>query len=138
MRLTLVTLTAVAAVGISAMVPDTASAQRWGRGWRGGGWGPGIAGFAAGAVIGGALAAPRYGYYGGGYGYGPYDGYYDGGPVAVAPGYGGGPSYVEGGPGYAAGPGGGGDVNYCMQRYRSYDPQSGTFLGYDGARHPCP
>ena len=22
--------------------------------------------------------------------------------------------------------------------YRSYDPASGTFLGYDGARHPCP
>ena len=27
---------------------------------------------------------------------------------------------------------------YCAQRYRSYDPASGTFLGYDGARHPCP
>jgi BA14K-like protein len=25
----------------------------------------------------------------------------------------------------------------CAQRYRSYDPQTGTFLGYDGARHPC-
>jgi BA14K-like protein len=25
----------------------------------------------------------------------------------------------------------------CAQRYRSYDPESGTFLGYDGARHPC-
>jgi hypothetical protein len=29
----------------------------------------------------------------------------------------------------------GGD--YCAQRYRSYDPQSGTFMGYDGRRHPC-
>ena len=29
-------------------------------------------------------------------------------------------------------------VAYCMQRYRSYDPRSGTFLGYDGLRHPCP
>jgi len=28
--------------------------------------------------------------------------------------------------------------DYCAQRYRSYDPASGTFLGYDGARHPCP
>jgi uncharacterized protein RhaS with RHS repeats len=27
---------------------------------------------------------------------------------------------------------------YCMQRYRSYDPASGTYLGYDGLRHPCP
>jgi hypothetical protein len=26
---------------------------------------------------------------------------------------------------------------YCMQRYRSYDPASGTFLGNDGRRHPC-
>jgi hypothetical protein len=25
----------------------------------------------------------------------------------------------------------------CAQRYRSYDSESGTFLGYDGARHPC-
>lgn len=27
---------------------------------------------------------------------------------------------------------------YCAQRYRSYDPASGTYLGYDGIRHPCP
>jgi hypothetical protein len=25
----------------------------------------------------------------------------------------------------------------CAERYRSYDPKSGTFLGYDGRRHPC-
>lgn len=25
----------------------------------------------------------------------------------------------------------------CARRYRSYDPASGTFLGYDGKRHPC-
>jgi hypothetical protein len=25
----------------------------------------------------------------------------------------------------------------CAQRYRSYDPGSGTYLGYDGQRHPC-
>jgi hypothetical protein len=30
-----------------------------------------------------------------------------------------------------------GDANYCAQRYRSYDPRSGTFMGYDGRRHPC-
>lgn len=29
-------------------------------------------------------------------------------------------------------------VGYCMQRYRSYDPQSMTYLGNDGYRHPCP
>jgi BA14K-like protein len=30
-----------------------------------------------------------------------------------------------------------GDASYCAQRYRSYDPASGTYLGYDGLRHPC-
>jgi hypothetical protein len=25
----------------------------------------------------------------------------------------------------------------CAQRYRSYDPASGTYRGYDGNRHPC-
>ncbi len=29
-------------------------------------------------------------------------------------------------------------VNYCLQRFRSYDPGSGTYLGSDGFRHPCP
>ncbi len=26
---------------------------------------------------------------------------------------------------------------YCQNRYRSFDDQSGTFLGYDGKRHFC-
>ena len=25
-----------------------------------------------------------------------------------------------------------------MRRFRSYDPRSGTYVGYDGQRHPCP
>lgn len=25
----------------------------------------------------------------------------------------------------------------CARRYRSYDPASGTFIGYDGRRHSC-
>jgi hypothetical protein len=29
-------------------------------------------------------------------------------------------------------------VAYCAQRYRSYDAASGTYLGFDGNRHPCP
>ncbi len=28
-------------------------------------------------------------------------------------------------------------ISYCSQRYRSFDPASGTFLGYDGQRHYC-
>jgi hypothetical protein len=87
----------------------------------GGGFGPG---FAAGAIIGGAVASQSYGYYGGQGYYAPgyYDDqYYDAGPVAVAP-----------------APGGDDAVAYCMQTYQSYDPASGTYLGYDGFRHPCP
>jgi hypothetical protein len=109
--------------------PAVHTVQWRGRGWGGRGWGLGgaAAGLAAGAIVGGAIAAtqPWYGYgyapgyYGYGYGYGP--GYsYD-------PGY------------YSYGyPAGGRDVAYCEQRYRSYDPASGTYLGYDGLRHPCP
>lgn len=95
--------------------------------WRGhGGWGWGLGGFAAGAIIGSAIASPYY--YGGYYPYGYYGAYpaYDYPPPAP---YYGGPSY--GGPA-------GGDAAYCAQRYRSYDPATGTFLGYDGLRHPCP
>jgi hypothetical protein len=29
-------------------------------------------------------------------------------------------------------------IEYCIQRYRSYDPYSMTYMGYDGRRHPCP
>ena len=33
---------------------------------------------------------------------------------------------------------GGRTVEYCMRRFRSYDPNSGTYLGNDGYRHRCP
>lgn len=29
-------------------------------------------------------------------------------------------------------------VAYCVSRFQSYDIASGTYLGYDGLRHPCP
>ena len=42
-------------------------------------------------------------------------------------------------PGYYPPPPPPGDpVAYCMSRFKSYDPGSGTYLGYDGLRHPCP
>ena len=28
-------------------------------------------------------------------------------------------------------------IQYCTSRYRSYDPASDTFMGYDGIRHRC-
>jgi hypothetical protein len=84
-----------------------------------------IPGVVAGAVVGGALAADSYAYYGGPAYYGP--GYYD-------------DQYSDDSAVVAATPAPGGDdaVAYCMQTYRSYDPASGTYLGNDGLRHPCP
>jgi hypothetical protein len=85
--------------------------------WRGGwGWGAPVAGgLIAGAIVGGALAAPYY--------YGP--GYYPG------------PAYY-GAPAYAPPPGDDDSESYCMQRFKSYDPNTGTYLGKDGRRHSCP
>jgi hypothetical protein len=113
--------------GLQSQASPSIEAVRYRGGWRGG-RGVGIgAGFVAGALIGGAIAGSQYGYGPGPYGYSGY-----------APGYA--PGYYDQGDideGYVAvGPGGGGGS--CAQRYRSYDPRSGTFLGFDGLRHPCP
>ena len=32
---------------------------------------------------------------------------------------------------------GGTDYDYCARKYRSWDPYSKTYLGYDGRRHYC-
>lgn len=29
-------------------------------------------------------------------------------------------------------------VRDCMRRFRSYDPRTRTYIGYDGYQHPCP
>lgn len=97
-----------AALGCALVLTAAPANARWGH-HHGWGWGAGAAGFAAGAVLGSTLASPYY--------YGP-------------------PSYYayEPTPGYV-----GGDAEaYCEQRFRSYDPASGTYMGYDGRRHPCP
>jgi BA14K-like protein len=106
------------------------------RGDRGRNFGRGV-GIAAGVAAGSALAYGAYGGYGYGYGYDPYyaDTYaYDDG------------AYYD--PGYTVAfdqplvgveqPVGVDASSYCAQRFRSYDPASGTYLGYDGMRHPCP
>jgi hypothetical protein len=77
----------------------------------------------AGAVVGGAIASQSYGYYGGPGYYAP--GYYD-------------DQYYDDSAAVAVAPEGGDDAAYCSQRFRSYDPASGTYLGNDGYRHPCP
>ncbi len=85
--------------------------------WRGG-YGYGIgAGVAAGMLLGAGIAARPY----------YYDPYY-------------GPAYYGPPVAYGPPPGAVDDdaVGYCMQRFKSYDPSSGTYLGYDGLRHPCP
>jgi MFS family permease len=116
------------ALVIKNAVPASVENVQWRRGWRGGGWGWGgaAAGFIAGAVVGSALTAPYY------YGYGPYyPGPYYYGPPAP-PDYG-----PPAGPAYGA-PVAGDAAAYCAQRFKSYDPATGTYLGYDGVRHPCP
>ena len=50
-----------------------------------------------------------------------YDGYYDGGYYGYDD-----TGYDDSG------------VAYCIQRFKSYDTASRTYLGYDGNRHPCP
>lgn len=109
---------AAAPIGPAPMLSPGASDTvpvRW-RG-RGGGGAELAAGLATGLIIGGLLAPPRY--YVAPYPY-PYQyGYYP-------------PRYI--------GPVGYGEPSweaYCFSRYRSFDPFSGTYLGYDGRRHYC-
>jgi hypothetical protein len=125
----------VAAAPTGSFASRASVASGSGRSWNNGGWHngwrhgyrPGL-GFAAGLAVGSGL----------GYGYGGYyDGYYgddyayndDG--YAYSDGY-----YDAGAPGYVVSSND--DPASCAQRYRSYDPASGTYLGYDGQRHPCP
>jgi hypothetical protein len=75
----------------------------------------GLFGLATGAILGSAFS---------GYGYGP--GYYGNGYYGNGAGY-----YGYNGSGYN------GDHAACAEKYRSYDPASGTYLGYDGERHQC-
>ena len=116
----------VGRVGVGRVGGRYVGAGRWAGGWRRPGYG-----LAAGAVVGGALAA---GSYYGGYGY----------DNSYGSGYGNYPSYNNTSYGYDSGYQNsyGYDQNYyssyCAQRFRSYDPSTGTYLGYDGIRHSCP
>lgn len=119
----------------NAAASNVETVRFYGRGF---GWEFG-AGVLGGAIIGGALAAPYY------YGYSPYyypPAYYGAPYPAYAvppPGYGPPPpGYGAPPPGYGPQAAGGDAAAYCARKYHSYDPATGTFLGNDGARHPCP
>jgi hypothetical protein len=123
----------------AAPAPEVTTVQYRGRHYRGG---------------------PRhYGRYGYGYGprrygprgYGPRGGYYYGRPY-YRRGYNPGAAAAAGVAGLAAGAIIGGAIAsqnaapvarsddwiaYCSSKYRSFDPASGTYLGYDGLRHVC-
>jgi hypothetical protein len=118
--------------GVLAASVAPASADEWNHPHA---WGP-VA--AAGDIVDGTVAAvtsPLWapGYYGDGpdyryrrdyaYGDGPYENY--------------GLPLVEGRSAFVDEPTGD-DVAYCQAHFRSYDPSSGTYLGYDGMRHSCP
>jgi hypothetical protein len=105
------------AAQVAAATNDLVTPVRW-RGHRGGGAAIG-AGIFAGALLGAGIAASRP--------------YYGPGPYYYGPAYYGPPPAAYYGP-----PGDDDAVAYCMRRFKSYDPGSGTYLGYDGYRHPCP
>lgn len=82
----------------------------------------GAAGFAIGTLFGNAAARPR-----------TY--YYAPAPVYVAPPP---PIVYEPAPVYyAPAPWTPDWYAYCASRYGSFDPRSGTFVGFDGYRHMC-
>ncbi|WP_173931979.1 BA14K family protein [Chelativorans sp. Marseille-P2723] len=102
----------------------------------------GIAGLALGAIVGGALTQPRYYYPNPVYAappvYAP--------PVYAPPIYAPFPRYhYRPAPVYrstvtyygALEPWSPGWYRACSARFRSFDPASGTYLGYDGRRHFC-
>ena len=132
--------TAALAIGIS-LIATPASAATWRGGGHGGGWhaGGGWRG-GGGNWRGGGWRGGYYGGWNGGYwgpGYGDYGaalglGLLGGALIASqAPYYGGAyQAYPQGSVADASG--------YCASRFKSYDPSSGTYLGYDGQRHPCP
>jgi hypothetical protein len=103
----------------------------------------------------GTQLGPDYENYGPRYGagnYQPNQGYYEQGPASGTQ-YGSDYQYYgpRSGSGYSGsgqaydsfaysggGMSGGRDQAYCQQRFRSFDPASGTYMGFDGQRHPCP
>ena len=107
MQTSLKVITAAVLMSIG-MLSLPSPAKAWGCGW-GCGWGPGLVGLGVGALVGSALVAPRV--YAGPPVYGP-AAY---GPPAWSPAW----------------------YTYCAQRYRSFNPHTGYFIGPDGQPYFC-
>lgn len=145
----IVSLALAAALGISAVAATASTASA---GWRGpyGGWhaGPPPGGWGRGYYgPGRGYYGPRPGYYGGPRYYGGYGGgYINPGAAAAAGaivGLGVGAAIANSsGGGYEVAPPYGATgwrehVAWCEGRYRSYNPSSDTFTGYDGRTYRC-
>ncbi len=115
-------LASAAALALTACTIVATAGPASARGWH---HGFGFGGAIAAGVIGGALAAATSPW-----GPGYYD-YYPGYAYAPGPVY----DYY---PGPVAPVVGGGNVAWCEAHYRSYNPATGMYLGFDGAHHPCP
>ncbi|MET0747272.1 MAG: BA14K family protein [Rhizobium sp.] len=128
-------LLSAAAVALTvASLSPAAADDRW---HHGNGWGYGAAGLATGLIVGSAIASqPSYG-----------PGYYDDDEYAPPP-----PRYYQRRAFYAPPPppayyprAYAGSLRpwspawsrYCYDRYATFDGRTGTFVGYDGARHFC-
>jgi len=125
---------ALAATTVASFSPAMAD-DRWRRHHRNDNLAVGAAGLAAGVLLGSALSQPRY---------------VDRGPVYVEPEYDDAvpvyrsrrvyvdePDYYQARPVQTLRPWTGAWVRYCSQRYRTFDRQTGTFVGYDGQEHFC-
>jgi hypothetical protein len=109
MRTSLKAVTVTVLMGIGVLSLSSPAEAGWGCGW-GCGWGAGLFGFGVGTIVGSALFAPRV-YYGPppGYGTAAY------GPPPWSPEW----------------------YSYCAQRYRSFNPHTGYFIGADGRPYFC-
>ena len=104
-----IALTMLIGFGVLSRASPAEAYRGWGCGW-GCGWGAGLVGFGVGALVGSTIA-PRF------YGPPPPAVY---GPAAYGP-----PAWT---PAW---------YTYCAQRYRSFNPHTGYFIGYDGQPYFC-
>lgn len=122
--------------GVAGVRPGLGNRGWYGnRGWRNAGWrgrGYGYGGLGLGLGVGAGLGLAAGGLYGGGYGYPGYGYGYDDGYYAPA-GYYGTETVTTG---VAAGDDDA--VAECARRFKTYDPQSQTYVVRRGVRRSCP